>query len=499
MSNKAPKPAMPPLRNKVERQCDGLLFAFLWLVFAYFYQGGFSNQASRFDLALSLGFEHQLSIDSWHDNTIDKAEVGGRFYSEKAPLAAYLATPVTLLGSLVWTKDDLKSRPERLDWLHYAATIVTVSLLSAASAVAFRRLLCLVNPSLPLAAAFFWTAVCYLGTPIVVYSTMLFGHQLAGGLVVIGFYLLLESRGQVSAKTRDGAWILGCFVLGLAVFAEYPVAALAVGCFLSGVLFAQPRRAPLALGVAAALLPAVALGIHNQLSFGSPFSLGYGHLQSTIFADQMRRGFFGVTWPRPDAALQLLFGVYRGLFIYAPVLVIACLGWWLGAGRQRYLWPAIAGAGVLLLVNSSYAYWQGGACFGPRHLVPAIGLVGLGLAHVPESLRRSPAVIGLAALSIGINAAGTVVTPFLSEFDRNPLATYARLLRRGLVAINPMAFSTPAADAGARWRDLRAYAQASFNLGELLGLSGPWSLLPLVGLAALITLLITRRLHARLP
>src|SRR5262249_33553777 len=119
----------------------------LFVTYAWFYQGGFSNQNARFDLSLALAFEHRTAIDSFAFNTIDKVSSQGHTFLEKAPGASWLALPVPLVASAFWTTHDLFAEPWRADLLLWGATVASVSLLTAIAAVAFRRTLRLLNPT----------------------------------------------------------------------------------------------------------------------------------------------------------------------------------------------------------------------------------------------------------------------------------------------------------------------------------------------------------------
>jgi hypothetical protein len=68
----------------------------------------------------------------------------------------------------------------------------------------------------------------------------------------------------------------------------------------------------------------------------------------------------------------------------------------------------------------------------------------------------------------------------VSEFIPDPIVSvYPRLAAAGAMSINPVSFLTPASEVDARWETLERYPRASFNLGELAGLHGWASLLPL--------------------
>jgi hypothetical protein len=464
--------------DREERLHSWSLFALLFLTFCYFHQGGFSNQNTRFDLTLALAFEGRVAIDSFHHNTLDKASRGGSFYAEKAPVASYLALPVPLASRLFLSATDL-AKGRAADVLLYLSTILGVSLLSALSALAFRRLLRRINPVISSRRATLLTAATYLGTLALPYSTVLFGHQLAAAFLIFGLYFGLAA-GAPGGRFAEAAGAV--LALTLAVASEYPAALPGAALAVAILACANPvGRRRLLKAAPIALIPAGLLAIHNAASFGSPFALGYGQLGGTPFGSQMSKGFFGVAWPDPGTALQLLFGGYRGLFIYCPILLIAVTSFWEWPRPllRRLGLPLLGGAVATVALASSYAYWQGGVCFGARHLVTAIPLLALGLAFLPPGW--SGAAVVLAVPSIAINLTGTATTLFLSEYDLAPLTrTYPRLLAEGAVSLNPLDFWAAPAETPLRWAVPGRHPWASFNLGELVRLRGLASLVPLL-------------------
>ena len=463
---------------------DFILFLLLFVTFGYFHQGGFANPNSRFDLSLALAFERSYAIDAFQSNTIDKVRVGGHYYSEKAPGAAYAALPVPLAAALVLDTADLRGEPGLGDLLLHLSTVLSAGLLSALAAVAFRRLLRRINPALSMGSAMAITAAIYLGTPLFVYSTTLFGHALAAAWLVIGLELGLGAATTRPADLRQAS--AAAFALGLSVLSEYPAALPALAAWAAIILLARDRRR-VWLGAAAAAIPAALLMLHQGTSFGSPFAIGYGRLAGTPFESGMARGIFGIALPSGTAAMQLLFGGYRGLFVYAPILALAvgALAWWPGAVRRRLALPLLAGAIALVLVISGYTYWQGGPAFGPRHLVPIIPLVALGLAFYPAGRGWVVLLAVVATVSVALNVVGTATTPYVSEFETAPLTEiYPMLARDGAISLNPVSLFTPAAEVDARWQQAGAHPWAAYNLGERLGLSGWVSLFPLATLWA---------------
>lgn len=464
---------------------DRRWFVLLFFTFAYFHQGGFANSNARFDLALSIAMAHRYDIDPLAFNTIDRVRIGNHFYSEKAPGAAYASLPTALVASAFVDLDALKHRPATAEWLLYLATAASAGLLSALAAVAFRRLLALLNPARTARSCWLVTSAVFLGTPLFVYSTVLFGHAIAAAWLVIGAWSGLRAARAPTGTFRHA--LGAALALGLAVLTEYPAVLPAAAIALGTVAVAR-RPSRVLAGAPAALLPAGLLMLHQWAAYGSPLAIGYGKLGGTQFGTRMSRGLFGITLPDPAAAVQLLFGTYRGLFVYAPVLIAALLGFafWPRPLRRRLAPALLAGAAALWLVIASYAYWQGGPAFGPRHLIPAIPLIGLGLAFWPDRPAWNRWLVGLAGVSVAVNLVGAATTPFVSEFVPDPIVSvYPRLAAEGAMSINPVSFLTPAAEVDARWAEPARYPRAAFNLGELAGLRGWASLLPLALLWAL--------------
>ena len=95
----------------------------------------------------------------------------------------------------------------------------------------------------------------------------------------------------------------------------------------------------------------------------------------------------------------LLWGRYRGLAFYAPILLLAIPGWVVLAVRRN--WDAavvtFSASIAVLLVNLFYPEWTGGWSTGPRLLVPLLPFAMLpvaallsGKSRVPRSPRLPP-------------------------------------------------------------------------------------------------------------
>ena len=166
-----------------------------------------------------------------------------------------------------------------------------------------------------------------------------------------------------------------------------------------------------------ALLPLLG---YNIVAFGTPFRVGYS---GVVGFEGMNRGLFGLGWPDPHVFAALLVGTRRGLLWVAPVLVPAVIG--LLRLPQRAVARTCGGAVlVVLLVNAAYFYWDGGNATGPRHSMPALGLLALGLAPFWAGLKTQAARLAAGALlvlSVAVNLLIAACDVFAPPTDDWPL------------------------------------------------------------------------------
>jgi hypothetical protein len=181
----------------------------------------------------------------------------------------------------------------------------------------------------------------------------------------------------------------------------------------------------------------------------------------------MRQGVMGVGLPRPAVLFAELFGRARGLLYLSPVLILGFVGLGRRLARTRdgeRVDTLVAAVAVLyfLLMNAGYYMWYGGSALGPRHVIPALPFLCLGVPFAFRGPRRR--LLGaLLTVSVVNQLAATVVEP-AAPLVRDVLRdhVYRRLL--GGEVLLPGGRS---------------------NLGALVGLPGLTSLLPLLALWAL--------------
>jgi hypothetical protein len=442
-----------------------LLGVLLLVTYAYFVSPPAWNENSRFDLVRSMVERGRLDIDPYQHDTGDKAFFAGHYYSDKAPGASLLALPVyaTYRGFLHLTG---ASAPASMPAIERDASGERQYLVNAA----FRRALYICNLfTSALAGALlgvlFWTFLrrrlelagplalqatlaLGLGSLILPYATMFYGHVLAALVLFAAFSLVSEEPRRQAAA---GA------LAGLAVLTELPTAPAAL--IIGGYALWRGRRASLWFG-AAMVLPLLVLAGYQKAAFSSVFGSGYSHVSDPVFAAGMSHGLMGVGLPRPSVLLAMLVGRARGLLYVSPVLVLAFVGLGRRLGERRERPAFVAAAAIVvyfLLMNAGYYMWYGGSAIGPRHLIPALPFLCLGLPFAFRRPRPAVVVVLLGISIVNLLAATAIepAAPLVGDVLRDHV--YRHLLR-GEVPLST----------------------GPSNVGRMFGLTGPASLLPLL-------------------
>ena len=395
------------------------------------------NNATRLFAAISLVEDGDATIDEFAALTIDKAVFDGHAYLDKAPGMTLMALPaVALVNALTGeTSRDVATstadpRFARFLRLRQRVAVATgPALLTALAAVLLFHWGTVLTGR---AGAGLFAALGFaLGTPVWAWSTTLFGHAVIAALFVIAAWCLWRAT---VARPQPWLALAGGAALGWAVVVEHQavLAGGVIALWAAARAWRRPDRWQL-LGLAtfggvAALAPLIG---YNLLAFGEPLRIGYA---GVVGFDGMRQGLFGLSVPRPSVLLALLFGDRRGLVWVAPVLVVAPLGLLILGEERRTRGIAImatAVVAVVLLVNAAYVYWDGGNATGPRHAVPLIGLLALGLAPVWAMSGRGGRIAAgvLLATSVAINLVIASADAFAPPEYRWPLWNYVVQVR----------------------------------------------------------------------
>lgn len=464
------------------RRAAWVLAATLFASYAYFYQAGGWNQNSRFALVRAILESRTLQIDAYQLHTGDRAIWNGHYYSDKAPGASLMVLPAVEAARIIASAVGVSPVGfPGIAWTSYVATVASSGVFTLIAALTIYGLALRWGYS---AGAGVFAASAYgLAGPAWCYATLFLGHGVAAGCLMLAFWAALDLE-RPGSRWKLTAILLGLSV-GWAVVTELQTA-IPAGVILAvaGWRLGRLRRADfwriaLPVGAAGACCAAVLLG-YNLLAFGSPFHLGYSSEEHFV---EMRSGFFGITAPEWWRIKELLFGSYRGLIPIWPLAVLMPAGLaMLAADSRRRAWAGVAlFVGLYYLVlNASYFYWEGGWAYGPRQMMTALPFLAVGLVPLWDArsrILRGLLVAGYAwGLALTLVAVSTTPQP-PSSFKAPVSELLWPAFRDGDLSLNPQTYVHYSAPAD----QLRGnqLPHASWNLGQLAGLNGLASLVPL--------------------
>jgi hypothetical protein len=464
------------------------------------------------------------TIDRWHWETGDVAWIDGHYYSVKSPGTAALSVPLYLAidagarGAATaaahnaseayhprWTPNDQfpyrqygysEERALRVESQIEANTPVVWGLTLLAAVIPSVLLLLMVRSIGDRLEPGYGTAAAItlgLGTILMVFAAEFFSHAVSAALAFAAFAVLMRER---AGPPRLSLVAAAGLLAGLAITFEYQVGLVGIVLCAYAVWRASPVKRGLAYA-AGGLVGALPVFAYNWWTLGSPLQFAYGDAVARIGLSGHAEvglnddGFFGITFPRPDAAVDLLLGG-RGLLVLTPVLALAVVGVVLMHRRgHRAEALTIAGVSAVYFLYDS-AYWQpyGGGTPGPRFLIPMLPFLALGLAF---AYRRLPATtLALAIPSALCMLVASLTYPLIGEQGtglwvdwladgrlEHTLATAFGVHSNWLAALLPLSFvaaavafaiaATPRAAIADRDLMLAAGALAAWVVAGILG------------------------------
>jgi 4-amino-4-deoxy-L-arabinose transferase-like glycosyltransferase len=376
-----------------------------------------AHQASRLAFTGALVDRGTVQIDAYAGPDVGSCSLPGRraldggivavdfaerdcvIYSDKAPGQPALAAAPYALARAVGAEPAETQRSFgnlTLWWTSLWSSVVPL----AALAVMMRRVALQVVGREGAATA---AAVgLSMGSLLLPFSTVLFGHVLTAALCFAAY--LLGRAPDASWGRLAAAGALG----GAAVLTEY-----AAGIVVAAVgLLVLWRRGPRVLAYVAGGLPAVAvLAVYNAAAWGSPTQFSYDN--SGSFEEFHAQGLFGIRIPSPSLTAQVLVGE-RGLLTLTPIVLVGVIGLVALARDRATREVGLVGLGVFTAFVAVQGGWfsvTAGASPGPRYVVPALPFVAVGVARIWQDSR------------VGVIAAGVIGTiPMLMAIFTNPLA-----------------------------------------------------------------------------
>jgi len=394
------------------------------LAYATMIQSFSWNQTSHYDLIRSLNYD-RARIDQYRDNTGDKVEYKGHYYSARAPGLALFALPfydtLNLVHAESWTDSHVAPPDHPGDEMIYLIGLWGNVLPGLLLVLLVWRVADRFEPGFGVATA----AVFGLGTMVLVLSTLLFSHAFTTFLSFAAFWLMLRERDGPPSALLLG---LAGLAMGYAFSSEYPTffAAIVLGLFMLSRKDSLALRGVLRRGgayVSGGLVGIIPLLLYNHYAFHSWTHLAYSNVQ------RQQKGFFGIEAPSLKVLATLLFDS-RGLLTIAPVLVMGAVGTMMLYKRGKRA-EALSIGGICLcylLYNSGYYLPFGGGFMGPRFLDTMLPFLAFPIAL---ALKRFPGpTIALAAISITTTVTATITHPLVGY--ENEAVVWVRYLGEGL-------------------------------------------------------------------
>lgn len=376
------------------------------LVLAPLRQPVTAQTASRYALTAALVDHGTVRIDAYRERlSADFAEKDGHLYSDKAPGQPFAAVPVYALHRLAdGARGELMAGPGyRGVWwaVLWSATLPVAAIAGVATFLLHPRY----GRLAPLIGA---TTV--VGTLLLPFGSVLFGHAMAAALIGAAATLALwPSEGPPGTRRL----VVAGAAAGAAVVTEYAVLWLAAG-LLAWVVWVHRARA--AAFIAGAVPFALGLMTYLWIAFGSPFVPSYRYANM----GDHTQGIGGIRPPDPDTLLAVVAGP-RGLVTLTPVVVLAVAGLVMlareGEARSRFASYGLYAFAVLFVLQVGWSNPTGGHAAGPRYLVPALPMLAPGVAVAWERWRGLTSI--LAAWSVATMWLATHVDPTLPD-ERDP-------------------------------------------------------------------------------
>lgn len=387
------------------------------------------NANSRFDLTRATVDHGQLSIDPVASNTGDRSYHEGRYYSDKEPGMAFLATPVYAAWKGVYSLfdyPDVHSTP-REDM--FEINNVTVTYPSEPGGFYLSSLILVILATSTLSLSLLSVLIYRLshefldseakrltvtfgfafGTLLTHYGAMFMPNAVVTLLSFSSFYLVYQWDEFPGVEKMAGAGFLG----GFAVVVD-PTGAPVLGATFLYAIY-KYRDIPYSY-FAGGFLGGLPMMVYNTVLFDYPWMLPrffldpklYPQLQQASAALPMltEQGFRLGAERLFFVSMRLLFYPYRGIFYWFPFLLVAFLGGRDMLKRKRELgMPILLVTGsILVLVSGWWAWWMGGF-FGARYLSVAIPFLMFPVFYGARRLDLK-LIAGIVAISILVNLSG---------------------------------------------------------------------------------------------
>lgn len=399
------------------------IFLTVFLVYLFYIAPGYlsANTYRYLDLTKAIVDDHTFAIDKYYKNTCDYGEYKGHNYIGAAPGLSLMAIPIYIIS-----KPFLKIIPNLIyqdlefSILNLIFSIFLTLIPSAVMATLLYGIL--LEFDLKEKDRLLIVFGFAFGTITFFYSTVFMAHIMGTFMLFSAFYITFKYKFIAEKKYLS---FLAGILLGAAVLIDY---ILIIGsAFIACYYFFDFRKNKIAnygSFILGGLLIAPIYMFYHYRCFGNPFAM------ATTYSRMI--GAHPISAPDPKIMYQLLFGSYRGLFLYMPITLLSVYGIFafFRHSEKRFMREmiliSIFSLSLFLIISGYRGAWEGGATFGPRYFIYFIPFSMIPIVYAFKTLNRKM-IFWIIILSVYINWCGVQYGEAQSPFTYSSLFLFKGL------------------------------------------------------------------------
>ena len=466
------------MNNNIFNKKIELVIFLITLIYAgYFLGPQLANQNSRYNAIYSVvedGLNVPLfSINKFildpHQgiNTVDWSLYNGNFYSNKAPGTILLGVPVYFVIANIQSFLGLDLNFPPVAYLNVYLINFFISVLPLAIAsVCFCRLSSLYSKkNLEL------TLILIFCTPLLPYSTSLWGHSTACSFLIIGAYYLIK------AQCKKDYFLAGLF-LATTCSVDY----FAILAVITIILYGLIKKPKCLFGlIMGGCLPILLTLWYHYICFGNIFATSTTYTNIKFLDENLLLGMFGT--PKIEIFKTLLLHPTTGILFMMPIFLLSIFGIVPYKNKSNYLLYVIC---LTLSVtycfwNSSFNGWHGGNPIFYRYLIiisPFLVILLIPLLTIQNLFTKLILFFLSLASAFNMLVITSVSTMTTTDLPTNPLyGDLYSLFFEGNLSYGKYYIRNA-------WLNYEIYNDykhlSSWNIGQLLGIQGLYSLVPLL-------------------
>ena len=365
------------------------LFLTFFIIYFFFIHWGGWYENSIFALTRAIVDETRFQIDSYANQTSDRAFYNGHYYTEKAPGTSILGVPVYWTTKVFLHSLNLDSKfppGNQTITFNIRPTVVLITqanpgIVVLISMILFTLFTSTLFSALTIVLIFKISRFFTNNTNLRIFVAFIYGlaslafsygtvlNTLAVGTFfsLFSFFFILKITKNKDFK-RTNYFIVG-FLFCLAFVFEFSTIIISICLFFYFVSNKIKSNIFIIIGF---LIPFLLFILFNYSILGK-IDLISKYEDRQIFSTVPNLVFnsYGFLPPSIHVTYQILFGSYRGLLFYFPIFYFSLIGlyYFFKTNRRDAILIFITFLSFVVFTSSRIT-WHGGYTFGPRYLLP---------------------------------------------------------------------------------------------------------------------------------